>query len=311
MDIKVVRTFVTLSETLNYQKASERLSYATSTLNDHIRALEQELGVKLFFKVGRQLELTEEGKSFKEHAQRLLDDYDRAVQSVAKTRQKLALKVSCNAVSANFNEETPLASFMQRNPTICLRTYLSANTQIPQMLRSGDVDVGIYYSLAKNVPQGLDGAFLCRVRLCVIAPKDHPLAKRRGLRYADLAGQDFITAHDDNYSITWILKQMADIGVKPGEVYSFGGLVQAMFKQMREQNTLIGCTYPIALSLCDDGNFQILDLAEEPIWVWAGVFYAPTKRMQPEIAAFMRNARSFYRELLQRDQSENAYIMEP
>ena len=54
MDTKAVKTFVVLSETLNYQQAAQRLSYAPSTLTGHIHTLEQELGVKLFTKVGRQ-----------------------------------------------------------------------------------------------------------------------------------------------------------------------------------------------------------------------------------------------------------------
>ena len=45
MDTKAVKTFVVLSETLNYQQAAQRLSYAPSTLTGHIRALEQELWV--------------------------------------------------------------------------------------------------------------------------------------------------------------------------------------------------------------------------------------------------------------------------
>ena len=43
MDTKAVKTFVVLSETLNYQQAAQRLSYAPSTLTGHIHALEQEL----------------------------------------------------------------------------------------------------------------------------------------------------------------------------------------------------------------------------------------------------------------------------
>ena len=94
MDTKAVKTFVVLSETLNYQQAAQRLSYAPSTLTGHIRALEEELGVKLFTKVGRQLELTEEGQGFRESAHRLLMDYDLALRSVVRTDEELTLGIA-------------------------------------------------------------------------------------------------------------------------------------------------------------------------------------------------------------------------
>ena len=82
MNIKELRTFLTLCETLHYPKAAQRLSYAPSTLNKHVQSLEQELGVALFSKEGRHLEITPQGAAFRPHAQKLLEDYDSAMQSV-------------------------------------------------------------------------------------------------------------------------------------------------------------------------------------------------------------------------------------
>ena len=83
MEIRELRTFLTLAELLNYQKASEQLGYAPSTLSHHVRTLENELGVALFAKVGKQIQLTVEGAAFIEPARRLLLDYEAALDSVA------------------------------------------------------------------------------------------------------------------------------------------------------------------------------------------------------------------------------------
>lgn len=66
--MKQLTTFTTLAITLNYQKAADQLQYAPSTLFKHIQLLEQELGVDLFVKQGRQLHLTPEGETFRAHA---------------------------------------------------------------------------------------------------------------------------------------------------------------------------------------------------------------------------------------------------
>ena len=64
MDTKQLITFTALVEQLNYQKVADRLNYAPSTLKAHIQSLEEELGVELFQKEGRQLQLTAAGGRF-------------------------------------------------------------------------------------------------------------------------------------------------------------------------------------------------------------------------------------------------------
>lgn len=64
MDTKQLLTMITLSQTLNYQKAAEQLQYAPSTLFKHIQMLEQEVGAPLFRKTGRQMALTRRAKRF-------------------------------------------------------------------------------------------------------------------------------------------------------------------------------------------------------------------------------------------------------
>ena len=120
MDTKAVKTFVVLSETLNYQQAAQRLSYAPSTLTGHIHTLEQELGVKLFTKVGRQLELTEEGRGFQESAQRLLMDYDLALRSVVRTDEELTLGIAGCELIATYAFSPFFDSFLRRCPHIQL-----------------------------------------------------------------------------------------------------------------------------------------------------------------------------------------------
>ena len=82
MDIKQLLTMITLSQTLNYQKAAEQLQYAPSTLFKHIQMLEQEVGAPLFCKTGRQLALTRQGEAFLVHANRMVEHYYLALDSV-------------------------------------------------------------------------------------------------------------------------------------------------------------------------------------------------------------------------------------
>ncbi len=64
MDTKHLTTFVKLAQTLNYQKAARSLQYSPSTLFKHVQLLEEEMGVSLLTKEGRQLALIPEGERF-------------------------------------------------------------------------------------------------------------------------------------------------------------------------------------------------------------------------------------------------------
>ena len=76
MDTKHLTTFVKLAQTLNYQKAARSLQYSPSTLFKHVQLLEEEMGVSLLAKEGRQLALTPEGERFLAHAKKILEQYE-------------------------------------------------------------------------------------------------------------------------------------------------------------------------------------------------------------------------------------------
>lgn len=75
MDIKQLITLKTLSVEKNYLKASDKLSYAPSTLSKHIRTLEDELQVQLVEFRNNKIELTENGIKFMKYAEKILDEY--------------------------------------------------------------------------------------------------------------------------------------------------------------------------------------------------------------------------------------------
>jgi DNA-binding transcriptional LysR family regulator len=67
LNVKQLQTFIVVARLLNFRAAAEELSYPQSTVSDHIRNLEQELGVKLFERLGRKVFLNEQGKKLTLH----------------------------------------------------------------------------------------------------------------------------------------------------------------------------------------------------------------------------------------------------
>lgn len=73
-DTKVFRTFLTVARLLNFREAAEELNYAQSSVSDHIQTIEQELGIKVFERIGRRIYLNDYGKRLIPFAERFVRD---------------------------------------------------------------------------------------------------------------------------------------------------------------------------------------------------------------------------------------------
>ena len=197
MDMKQLTTFMTLAKTLNYQKAADQLQYAPSTLFKHIQLLEQELGVELFVKAGRQLRLTDEGERFVAHAQDILDLYRRALRSISGCGEE---ERSLNIGGCEINIANSLldlfAQFSAGHPDARMSMHTGPNAGVPGMVKSDIVDLGFYYSLTGSGIQDLCTQKMYQEQVFLMADKEHPLAGRQGIRYEDLQGMRFVYPHD-------------------------------------------------------------------------------------------------------------------
>ncbi|WP_353095205.1 LysR family transcriptional regulator [Tissierella praeacuta] len=72
MEIRNIATFLKMAATLNFSKAAEQLGYSQSTVTIQIQQLERELGTQLFERIGKQVNLTEQGKAFVFHANKIM-----------------------------------------------------------------------------------------------------------------------------------------------------------------------------------------------------------------------------------------------
>ena len=163
MDIKQLLTMITLSQTLNYQKAAEQLQYAPSTLFKHIQMLEQEVGAPLFRKTGRQMALTPQGEAFLVHANRMVEHYYLALDSVCPA-EKLEGTVSVGGCEINIGNSL-LALFEQFHTAHAetrLNMMMTHNAGVPALIRSDMLDIGFIYTTPRRGQRAAGGAAVSR-----------------------------------------------------------------------------------------------------------------------------------------------------
>ncbi len=193
MELRQLNTFRTVASTLNFSRAAEALSYVPSNVTMQIKALEDELGVRLFDRLGKQLALTPEGKRFLTHIQSVLDKLDEA-RSVVHDNENLngTLTISANEVLCAYRLPVVFRLFRLRQPRVRLIFRSVPNQQLKQTLFEGAADV--VFMLDEPIRStGLAVEPLLEETFCLFAAPDHPLANRTELQLEDFHGEVFLT----------------------------------------------------------------------------------------------------------------------
>lgn len=193
MDLRQLRHFVTLAETLNFRRAAERLNMAQPPLSVSIRKLEAELGGALLERTTREIHLTGLGRIFLDRARRTLFEAEQAVAAaraaVSGEQGSLTIGFVGSATYAALPQLVP--AFRAAHPGVQLTLRESTTTQILAEIGQGTLDLGI---IRAPVTRG-SGARLDVIeedRLVLALPASHRLARRRRVRLSELEEEPFI-----------------------------------------------------------------------------------------------------------------------
>ncbi|RIX52159.1 LysR family transcriptional regulator [Paenibacillus nanensis] len=193
MELRQLNTFCTVASTLNFSRAAEALNYVPSNVTMQIKALEDELGVRLFDRLGKQLVLTAAGKSFLFHVQSVLNKLDEARGAVHDSEHLSGtLTISANEVLCAYRLPAVFRLFRSRHPGVRLIFHSVANQHLKQALFEGTADV--VFMLDERIrSSGLAVEPLVEETFRLFAAPDHPLAARTALQLEDFHGEVFLT----------------------------------------------------------------------------------------------------------------------
>ncbi|MFC0204685.1 LysR substrate-binding domain-containing protein [Novosphingobium soli] len=192
-----MRYFICIAEELHFGNAAQRLGISQPPLSQQIRALEDELGVRLFDRTSRRVRLTEAGAHFLPQARETLVQAERAAQAA-----RLAHSGEIGRLSLGFSPSVPfiphvvdaLARFRQAFPSVTVElNELPREEQIAGVERR-TLDLGILRSFGSlNLPPQMETLHLQREGMMLAMRRDHPLATReRDPVLADIEGEPLI-----------------------------------------------------------------------------------------------------------------------
>lgn len=152
MELRQLRYFVALAEELHFGRAARRVHVSQPPLSQQIRALEEELGARLFDRTSRRVLLTPEGEAFLEDVRGVLRGLEEAVDRVRGVAQgergRLRVGFVGSAVSTRF--PAGVAAFRERHPAVRLELRESGTLVQRRAIAEGRLDVGLFRNLGET-----------------------------------------------------------------------------------------------------------------------------------------------------------------
>lgn len=220
MKIRQIEYFLTTAEEGGFNRAAKRLHVAQPSLSVQIKALEDELGTKLFERNKRHVFLTQAGKQFQKRAREILSlaDSAKAEARCAEAGELGALDIGYS-VSAMFCRELPMSirHFRRQHPNVLLSVHGIPSLEQMHRLMERTLDLGILRKPDGKVPSGIHISEWHRTPLIVAIQEEHPLARRSSLSLSQLKNEPFVVyPREAGTGIYWDFTDLcANAGFRP------------------------------------------------------------------------------------------------
>ncbi|XGV94726.1 MAG: LysR substrate-binding domain-containing protein [Leptolyngbya sp. BL-A-14] len=270
MELRHLHYFIAVAEELHFSRAAERLHISQPPLSQQIRDLEDELGVKLFERTKRQVQLTEAGKAFLERSYLVLDQLEQSIAATQRIGRGEVGQLAIGFVDSAMLTALPeiLRTFRAQFPAVDLRLQELTTAQQIQALYDRQIDVGIVRSAISE--PGLSVECFLPESLVLALPETHPLSAQAKVSLSTLTNESFILFPAKLGPIFY--EQIMDLCQQAG----FRPKVAQEAVQMQTIVGLVAAGLGIALVPASMQNFHR-----------SGVIYRPLQEQIPEIGLYL------------------------
>jgi LysR family hydrogen peroxide-inducible transcriptional activator len=191
MELQQLRYFVSVAETGNFTRASERCHVSQPSLSQQIINLEKELQHKLFHRLGRKAVLSEAGTVFLERARRILFEVDDSTRELQDS-PALERKITVGAITtlAPYLMPQLIALCRTRLPHLQVNLREDFRPDLTKAVLDGELDLAIVSLPVKDPRISVETLF--SETLMLVVGKPHPLASKPEVTMEDLVNQNFI-----------------------------------------------------------------------------------------------------------------------
>lgn len=200
MELRQIRSFVVVAEELHFGRAAIRLNIAQPAVTAQIQALEREVGVQLFSRSTRRVQLTEAGRVFHEQCLQILRDIDRTCAMTQAVAGKDVEKITIGTIYPVTFGILPqfLKRIRARYPNIRIHIHSGTTDAIVRDIERGNINLGFIRPI-DNIGS-LRWQAITRERYLLAVGNDNPLCRKKQILLEDLRRQTIISFSRSSHS---------------------------------------------------------------------------------------------------------------
>ena len=274
MEIHQLRYFVAVADEGNFSRAAEKVRVAQPSLSQQIQKLEAEMGQPLFDRLPRTVVLTEAGRCLLEFARKILANVADASRCVDELKGEVVGRLGVGAIPTIAPYVLPplIGKFQKQYPKVILEIVEDVTENVARRLEDGELDVA-FASTCDESPT-IERQSLGHEALLLLLPKDHPLAKKKQVKWSDLKPEKFLLLHEINCLSQQVSELLTandlrpDLALKGAQLGTIAGMVAAGIgialvpEMMVRYRPIPGC---VSLSFAPPAPKRELNLLRNPL----------------------------------------------
>jgi len=218
-DLNDLQAFRAVAELSNFRKAAESIHLSQPAFSRRIEKLEEALGVRLLDRTTRRVNLTAIGRDFDRKVQQLLDDLDNTllgIRGVAATRMG-EVTIACVPSTVYYFLSQVISQYHERFPKVRVKVFDASANEVLSAVARGEADFGLNF-IGSQEPD-IEFHSLQEDRFVAACRRDHALAKKRRVTWAELAEYDFISVSKASGNRLLLDQALAAVPGRPQAIY--------------------------------------------------------------------------------------------
>lgn len=214
MDLKQLEIFTKIVELKSFSKAAESVYLTQPTVSGHVQSLEEELGMQLLDRLGREVVPTKAGKVLYEYARRMtaLRDESRQALDQIMGLMKGEVVLGGSTIPGEYLLPGIIGKFREKYPEISAVLKIGDTTDIIDMVLAGECEIGVVGSRVDD--NRLEYIEFVKDELVLIAGNKYPFPKKNEITAKELGSVPFIMRERGSGSRMTIEKRLSEMGVE-------------------------------------------------------------------------------------------------
>ncbi len=221
MELRHLRSLVAVARPGSFTKAGEELHLAQSAVSQHVRRLEDELGVEVFRRSSRSVRLTAEGQLVLAYAQRALNEVEGLQSELEEYTGLLRGEVRIGGMypTGVYDLAGVLADFRAEHAEVSIHMLEGTQDELLELLRTDDLDCVFTAVDPDRIGNDFAATLIWEDEFVAAMAPDHPLAAKEHVTLEELAAEDLIAYRENSALRRRLERKMAERGLEPRNAF--------------------------------------------------------------------------------------------